>query len=468
MRVVPWLVLLCLSVCAPAALAETRSGAYDDPAGDSAAGQPDLTNLQVALDPEGTLDARLTFAAAPDPSSDAVAVVVFGRTSGDTCSPRVSIAAKVVGPGDAYWTQDDDSAEGSGTAARDGATLTLHAADPRAASTADCVFAGLQGAVSGQTYDVIANRALTIPEPPPPPPSTTTTPTTTTPVPPAEPVPPAPKATPLERYDAAVAKCPKRPAKTRARCLARARTSNPAGARMAVKRRSNPFLGKVFMTTDVDVAGVCGGVCITAWVISNDRFAHRGLPDDGPVLARCTKVTAVGDKDGCLTYRLARNHRSIDVGGVTLRLAKGGRQISEDDHKGDGTRTLTQVAIPAVGSRYDADMDTISSFGIAGVNQSFFTGQLTLARDGRFVTAGQASGTTGQGTSLEATYAALGADRKGTYAFEPGGTLALTYADGRVTRRSAVVAFGEKDRPGTVSKDGLFLNGAYYQVDDGT
>ena len=124
------------------------------------------------------------------------------------------------------------------------------------------------------------------------------------------------------------------------------------------------------------------------------------------------------------------------------------------------------MSIPTPGTKVAAALDNISSFGIPGVNQSFSTSQITFAADGRFVSAGQVSGTTGGGSDFETNYVGIGADRKGTYAFEPGGTLAQFYEDGRVVRRSAFLSWADKGKQPSIAGSGLLLNGSPYLPDD--
>ena len=440
------LTMLCLAFPA-GAVAEVRSASLQDATGD---GSPDLVSASVSYDTSGSIEARATYAAAPPSGGGTVTGFVLGALSGSTCEGSSIVGAFVdAGTGASSWNRIDGDDQADGTARLEGTTLVVNASSPAFANEdVDCVYVQISN--SGDYIQAVSLDAPAPADPPPPPPDDPDPPD------PPEKVPPKPKPTALERYDAAVAKC-----KRRKPCLKKAARRNRAGARLARKRRKNPFLGKAFLRTDIDVAGACGGSCVSGWIFTDDRWVHRGVPEGGPAVARCKKVTAKGDRDGCLRYRLSSNHKVAKVGGIRLKL-KGRAVVDASKPK----QPYTRVAIPLAGARYDAALSSISSFGIPGVNQSFFTSQLQLDRGGRFVTASQASGTNGQGSDFENSYTVVGADKKGRYAFEAGGTLALFFESGRVTRRSALVVFGDNGRLGTVPRDGLFLNGAPYLADD--
>ena len=470
---------LALAAAPAAAHAESRPATLSDPAGDTSGQQPDLTGATLAYDTTGVADLRLTFAAPAPAQGSAVAVVILGRRSGTSCRSVLGFGAYAGRTEAGQWSRFDNDAKGTASGTVDGATLTIKATDAALAADVDCAIVGIRqgdteidtgGPVALQLPDAdgdgLADRDDQCPQEGaqtsdgcPPKPAPAPAPEDPKPAPAPEPVPPKPTATSLERYDAAVAKCPRRTSKARSRCLDRAKKANRAGAALAKKRRTNPLIGRAYLRSDIDVGGFCGGACIEGYVFSDDRFVHRGVPEDGPAIARCTAVTATGDKDGCLRYTYSAKTKTATVAGKKLKLDEQGRLT------GDGN-PLFRVAVPATGSRHDAKLDNISSFGIPGVNQSFSTSQLSMAKDGRFVTAGQVSGTTGGGSDVETNYVALGKDQKGTYVFEPGGTLALFYEDGRITRRSALVAFAAKGALGTVTKDGLLLDGAPYLPDD--
>ncbi len=441
---------LALAMLLPAvAQAEVRSATLQDARGD---GDPDVLSAAVSYDTGGGVEARVTFASLPASGTNTLALVFLGEFLGSTCEESLRLAAFADAPGDGSVFQRTDGTDSvAGPARIEGATLVMSGASAALAEDIDCAYVAV--GPGGEVSDTIRAQELLGPAAPPPPPDPPDPPD---PPEQPDPVPPKPKATPLERYDAAVAKC-----KKRKKCVKRAAKKNRKGAALARKRRTNRFIGKAFLSVDVDVAGVCGGSCISGWIFSDDKWVHRGVPEDGPAVARCKKVTAKGDKDGCLRYRLSKNRKTAIVGKTKLRL-KGDDLIDASKPKAPYSR----VAIPKTGGRFDAALDNISSFGIPGVNQSFFTSQLYLDRDGRFTTASQATGTNGQGSDFENSYTVLGADKKGHYAFEPGGTLALFFEDGRVTRRSALVAFGEKDTLGTVSRDGLLLDGSVYLPED--
>ncbi len=474
--------LLSLLAFAAPAVAEVRPGTVDDP--DAATnGGPNLLSAGVDYDTAGAITARLTFDAAPPASSDALAAVVLGsRSFSGTCQTAFAFGS---GLGSASttsrWSVGASGAAGDGSRSLAGATLTIQASDPALAGDLDCFAVRVVRASDGEVvYDLAGTVDLKLPDgdgdgvvdredkcpaqaapgqsdgcAPAPPPAPA-------PAPAPDPVPPLPKATSLEKYDAAVAKCPTKKGSKRTACLSRAKKSYKSGYALARKRATNRFLGKAFFRPDIDVGGLCGGACLTGMVFVDDKWAYRGEPEDGPILVRCAKVTAVGDGDGCLRYTLSKDRRSARVAGVAYRFTNGGKQITPS---GDNGGPLTRVAIPAAGTRVNAVIDNISSFGITGVNQTFSTSELTFAADGRFVGAGTASGSTGQG-DFQSTFTAIGPERRGRYAFEPGGTLSFTYDDGRVIRRSAFVAFGPKATLGNIARDGLFLDGSFYDADD--
>lgn len=471
--------LLSLLVLAGPAAAEPRPGDLTDTA-PPVNGGPDLTSASLDYDTTGSrVRVTLTFAAAPTTTNAAASVIVGSSSGSDGCSPGFAFGGELTGTSATSSWATNGGEQGSGTRSLSGATLVLEASDPRLAADADCFRVIVRPLNGGDDYVFTPRAALRLPDgdadgvpdrddkcptaaapgqpdgcaPPPP-----TTPTTTTPPPATDPVPPAPKATSLEKYDAAVAKCPAKQGASRTKCLARAKAANKAGYALARKRTTNKFLGKAFFRPDVDVGGFCGGTCLVGMVFTDDRWAYRGEPEDGPILVRCTKTTAVGDKDGCLRYTLSKDRRTATVAGVGYKLSKDGKQITPS---GDNGGPLTRVAVPAAGTRVDAAVDSISSFGISGVNQTFSTSEITFSRDGRFVSAGTASGSTGQG-DFQSTFTSIGPERRGTYAFEPGGTLSQTFDDGRVVRRSAFVAFGPKTTLGQIARDGLFLDGSFY------
>jgi hypothetical protein len=445
-----------LASAVPAA-AEVRPGSVTDPAGDGAS---DIVGAEVSFDTAGSVTARVTFSGVPAPADPNELVIVrVGSFSGTTCYARFRLGGYVgdgSAAGQAAWQVPSTGAQGAGTRSRDGATITLSASDPALTfAEADCFYVD----TAGDETDVA--RVGTAPPPAPEPPAPAPDPAPE-PAPQEDPVPPAPKPTAIERYDAAVAACPKRKGKARTSCLSRAKQRNRAGYLESLKRRRNPFYGQAFFRPDVDVAGVCGGSCLTGMVFVDSRWAYRGEPEDGPVLVRCTKVTATGDDDGCLRYTLSKDRRTATVGGVRYRLTKDRKAI---EGSGDAGR-LTRVAIPRAGTRVQGELSSISSFGIVGVNQTFSTSELVFSRDGRFASDGSVASFLNQGSDFESSVTALPPGRRGRYAFEPGGTLALTFDDGRVSRRSAFVAFGAKNTLGSIERDGLFLNGAFYRPPD--
>ncbi len=434
-------VLLALLLFPAAASAEIRTGTLSDPA--DADASADLAGVDVSYDTTGEVTATVRFTAAPTATDALVSVTVGDPRADGTCGLGFLIGSFPAGTTDAAWSTVD--ANGDATRAQDGATLTLSASDYRLGGDFSCVSARITK--SGTTLDDTTRATLAgAPEPTP------TASPSPTPSPTPAPQGTKPTATPLERYDAALRACAAKPKKQRAACRRTAVKRNRAGARLAAKRRTNPLIGNVFLQFQVDVAGLCGGACLEYLGFPDDKRVSTNLPEDGPALDRCAKQ--------CTTYRL--KGRRLTVGKTTYTVSRNGRTLKEGK---DGV-PYTRVVVPRAGLRIGVALHSISSFGIPGVNQVFNSSDLTLSRDGRFVIASATSGTSGGGTDFETNYTVLPADRRGTYAFEPGGSLALRFENGYVRRDSATVAFGGDGRLGDPVKDGLFLDGTFFQAPD--
>ena len=449
------LLLALIGVVLPAtARAEALTGSAADARGDSASPGADLVGTDVAYDTSGDVTATLRFAAAPT-ATDVFAIVRVGERQADgSCSARILLATNV-GPGQtvAIWSDGDNSDAASRTAR--GASITLQASDVLLAGSYDCLGARLtrDGDVN-TTLDDGNTGALAGSAAPTPAPTATPAPTTT----PAK-SDPKPKATALERYDAALRRCAKRPKAKRRACRATAGRRNRAGARLAAQRRRNPLIGRVYLQVGADPGGFCGGTCIEGLSFANQRLVYTGVPEDGPLVGRCRRANAKKGRDGCRRYR--RSGRTVRVAGKTYRLSRDGTKLAE--RKGN---PFFRAKLPRVGQRIAVAVSNITSFGVPGLDQTFSSRELTFSRDGRFVATNAVTGTTGSGTDFATAFAALPADRRGTYRFETGGTLALRYSDGRVRRDSAAIGFADKGKRPRPERDGLFLDGLFHYVPD--
>lgn len=458
-----------LALVPAGASASVFTGSLADPAGDASMPGADITGASIQYDDAtGAATARVTFEGGPSAADGFVVVFVGARQSNGTCRGGFLLGTSTApGTTAAAFGQDKSSGTtGAATRAQDGATVTISATDTALAGYdgVDCLQARVTRQGQAATiYDDTTPGAATAPAPPPTTSTpTTTTPTTTTPTTPPDPVPPKPRPTPLERYDAAIAACAKRARSRRASCRRTAARRNRAGASLAAKRRRNPLIGRVFVGIQADVAGVCGGICYEGFAFSDDRFAYRGLAEDGPALARCRSTTVKRKGgDGCLPYRWNRRTRTFTADGERWKLSRDGRKLERK-----GEVDLFRMAIPAPGTRVAVALTSISSFGSPAFGQTFSNQDLALDTKGRFVLDSSVSGTTGVNTGVETSFVALPAARKGRYAFEPGGTFTLFFADGRVVRRSAVVSFGDKGKRPVITRDGLILDASFYRVPD--
>lgn len=172
-----------LALSAPA-LADVRTGSVPDPTGDAAYAQQDITGAEVSYDTQGSMTAKVTFAAPPAADTfGALVLVQLFKSTGPGCQgtgpdfnavltvPRdpedLAPSAAIVRPAPQEvnpptFTQADN-------------VVTVQVTDPRIANqTWDCAVVG--GGTPGPTINVqdpterIALGGGTPPPPPPPPP----------------------------------------------------------------------------------------------------------------------------------------------------------------------------------------------------------------------------------------------------------------------------------------------------------
>jgi len=463
-------VLLALAAPATAAEARVFAGSATDPAGDQAAPARDITAISVRYDESaGTVEVGVRLAAPADAGSDAFLAAVLGRGCGG--STRAVLADRLVSnpdnPGswatNRYPEATTQGFERSGS----GSDVGMKAVEATrlAFEGYDCLVVSTTSGSGATPYDEaqVALAEAAPPAPPPEPPA---------PPPPAEPAPlgPAPL-TRGERLQAALAGCVARPANrrracargarqrlgpTRAerlrtaldRCGRRARSRRAACQRAARARfpgvrplpRGTGFERRLYAHAGTDILGRCGGICWEALAFVDRRYVHVGLPE-GAGIPNCTRVTYdARKKEGCATYSVGANRRTVTVAGRTYALTAGGRALRRPPEAGSKDPTVLERQIfPVAGARWNVPViEAIAVNGSPLVGAQIITRTyLTLSRDGQFSKASVFFGTTAPGSAPTTTIAGAPPDRRGRYEVLPAGTIRLTYADGRVELGSA-------------------------------
>ncbi|MDO9407949.1 hypothetical protein [Patulibacter sp.] len=173
-----------------------------------------------------------------------------------------------------------------------------------------------------------------------------------------------------------------------------------------------------------------------------------------------------GDPDGaapacaavsedCKPYTFDPKTKALTIDGKPATIE--GTQLTED---GQG-HSLLGVATP--GARWDVTLTYSNSFGLCPLSCTYFTEDLTFKPDGTFVRGAVTSGSNPGGD-----FAAIPADRKGTYEIRADRTLRLAFADGK--ERIELLGIFPEDKTGATPANptsGIVLDGdGYFAIRD--
>lgn len=458
-RLVAMLAVALVTAFPAVAQAKVFEGAAQDPTGDQTAGSTaarDIVAISGRYDESaGSVDVSVQLAATPD-GSDAL-ITAFVR-HGCTGTPWVALVDHLaVNPSDpGIWVTDDDTTQRPVTRGGTAPVVTLAASNfgVLAYEGYDCLVVQTAPA-QGAPYDEAQVALVETVPPPAPTPAPTPTPAPRPPEPP--PLGPAPL-TRAEKLESALSACAggkscartarKRYGPTK-RELARTALDVCAKRKSAARRscerkararyrgvkaapRPSGLERQLFAHGASDIMGQCGGICWEALSFVDSRFVYVGLPE-GAGVPNCTSVTYDdAKKEGCTTYRLSANRRSVTVAGRTYAIGKDLVRHPEGTEK-EPTKLERQV-FPAAGSRWDVPkIEAIWVSGSPFVGTQIITKTyLTLTREGQFVKSSFSFGSSAPGVDPSLTFTSAPPDSRGTYEVLPAGTIRLAYQDGKV------------------------------------
>lgn len=189
----------------------------------------------------------------------------------------------------------------------------------------------------------------------------------------------------------------------------------------------------------------------------NAGWVYRGFPTTG--FPTCTRKTAVGAGDGCLPYTFDTRTRRLTIDGATHTMDAGNSGFTIGGDRYSWKPTIAAGARPSVYLKH------VSVYGLYP-NQVISTTYLTLTPSGEFALTGSTMGTTGAGAPVTTSWVKDPGER-GTYRILAGGTIELSFADGKVERRTILVnGTGRNGNPPDPQADGVLLNTErYYMLD---
>jgi hypothetical protein len=163
--------------------------------------------------------------------------------------------------------------------------------------------------------------------------------------------------------------------------------------------------------------------------------------------------TCAAASETCLPYTYDAKGKALTIGGRPATMT--GSQLRWDDED------YNLLGVPKPGARWDRVLTYANSSGLCPLSCTYFREDLTFLPDGTFV-----RGSVTSGTSPGGDFAAVPADRKGTYEIRADRTLRLAFADGK-ERVETVGIFPEKDGSYLENPNGVVLNGdGYFDIRD--
>lgn len=189
-------------------------------------------------------------------------------------------------------------------------------------------------------------------------------------------------------------------------------------------------------------------------------WAYRGFPPAG--LPRCTRVTAVGDRDGCVRYAYDTKTKRLTFAGQKGFWRAGTLKIGDDGG-------WYPLQLPKPGSRWQLELHNQGFSGFCGLITGCTTWHewLTLRKDGQFALSSSSISTLGDaGGSTPFTAGwSYPPDKHGRYEVLARGRIRLTYADGRVVDKTIGIELDRAGRPDPLRK-GLLLGDTNFYPDD--
>ncbi|CAB4940710.1 unannotated protein [freshwater metagenome] len=181
-------------------------------------------------------------------------------------------------------------------------------------------------------------------------------------------------------------------------------------------------------------------------------FTGPGLVFTGEPEGAVPVCAAVSED--CRPYTFDPRTRALTIDGKPATIE--GATITQD---GQGHQLL---GVAAPGSRWDVTLTYANSFGLCPLSCTYFREDLTFRPDGTFV-----RGSVTSGTNPGGDFAAIPADRKGTYEVRADRTLRLAFADGK--ERVETLGIFPEDGGGYPANPtgGIVLNGdGYFDIRD--
>jgi hypothetical protein len=183
-----------------------------------------------------------------------------------------------------------------------------------------------------------------------------------------------------------------------------------------------------------------------------DTLAYHGTDYDGFPACTAVTVTEPGG-DGCVTYTYDPATNAVAFDGTTAVLNEAEHVLEVDgEYYFEGVRQNA-------GTRYDADLYTLSVTGICPYCTSF-TEDLRLFPDGRFLRSSAVSWENGGGYGT-----VLPPDSQGSYEVDGNSNLIFHYDDGTVRVDSVAVLYSDANVPDPV-QGGMVIDGSGYFVSD--
>lgn len=164
--------------------------------------------------------------------------------------------------------------------------------------------------------------------------------------------------------------------------------------------------------------------------------------------------TCAAASETCRPYAFDARTKALTVDGKPATLD--GAQLELDG------QAYFRLGVPKPGARWNAVLTYANSFGTCPLYCNYVREDLTFLPDGTFVL-----GTINSGSGPVVDYAAIPADKRGTYEIRADRTLRLAFADGK-ERVEVVGAFPGKDGVAPENPtDGIVLDGdGYFDIRD--
>lgn len=483
LRSIVVLVPCVLLSCVGSALGSVVEGSASDPSGDSS-GVNDITQVWVEVGSAGAIDARVTFAGAPDGTGDEVVAVVVGASpsGGDCNDPGTVVVAPAVG-GAVNW-QRFDAAGNSTAQGTDGSAIV--SGDSLNISVND-------GALAGQ--NITCGQAELSDQDP-----FTGNPETLDSVSAFAMAPPAPK---LELLDTLPVELGRGESRTASIGVgntgdlgatgvvvrikgSRGLTVSPGSWRISAipegdasfrqlrislaghgprtasatvtvsgdgqrvshhtsigppppalsSPRAGQITGRYFWGTKINPLQGWDNVAI-AFV--NSKWAYRGFPPHG--IPSCPSGgVARGSGDGCVRYSYNAATRSVSVGNQHGKWVSGGSLTL-------GNQQYAPLSIPSAGATFSVSLEQVGYEGICPSSCTTYTDYLQLNRYGVFSFGSQTIGTFGSPGGPFTAGSVTSGSQYGTYEVDRRGRLRLMFADGKTQIRTFAVLTNNRGRP---------------------